>query len=375
MDLYEFQGKKFFAEYGIKVPQGTVITSPEDTLPDMPAGGVVKTQVLTGGRGKAGGVIICNNNEEIKAAVQKLFGMDIKGHEAHQLLIEEKADIAKEFYFSIFINRAHKVPSLMFSASGGMNIESVPKDQIAIVDVNPLLGIQDYMITTLLNRFDLDCKAGIADVIRKAWKLFTDKKLQLLEINPLIETKDGEVMALDSKITMDDWAIDPSIDTKRQEGGTQTEFERKMIPYGMMAVEMDGDVIVYSSGAGVAMATADCVAARGVKLRAIVDEGSFSSAPPDEEGQRKAAEVQKNILALNPKVILINMHFQAGKTDQEAHTLRFAFDEAAKTIPIVARFKGRNCELAMEVMKGSPIFSTMDFTEAVDWAVAKAKEA
>lgn len=375
MDLYEFQGKKLFSEYGIKVPKGTVVTD-IDSIPDMPDGAVVKSQILSGGRGKAGGVKVCSSNDEVKAAVKGLLGASIKDHTVNTLLIEEKIDIKREFYFSIFLNRKHKVPSLMFSASGGMDIESVSKDQIAIVDVNPLLGIHDYMIKNLLNRFDIDVKDGISEIIKKAWKLFADKKLQLLEINPLVETGSGEVMALDSKITMDDWAIDPSIDVNKQEGGSQTEFERSLIKYGMNAVEMEGDVLVWSSGAGIAMATADCVKARGVSLRGVVDEGSFGSAPPEEEAQREAAKVQTYALTLNPKVILLNMHFQAGKTDQEAHTIRYAFDEAVKEgkVCVIARFKGRNCEQAMEVMKGSPIKSTLSFQEAIEWAVQAAKE-
>lgn len=374
MDLYEYQGKKLFREYGIKVPNGIIIS--DIGTNEFPEDGVVKVQVLTGGRGKAGGVKVCNTKAEVEDAVNTLLGADIKGHKVNTLLIEEKASIKREFYFSIFINRKNKVPSMMFSASGGMDIESVDKSQISIVDVNPLLGIHDYMIKDLLDRFDIDAKNEISDVIKKAWKLFADKKLQLLEINPLIETESGEITALDSKVTMDDWAIDPDIDVNKQEGGSQTEFERSLIKYGMNAVEMDGDVLVWSAGAGIAMATADCIKAKGISLRGVVDEGSFGSAPPDEEAQREAAKVQQTALTLKPKVILLNMHFQAGKTDQEAHTIRFAFDEAVKNgqVKVIARFKGRNCEKAMEVMKGSPIKATMSFQEAIDWTVEAAKE-
>ena len=157
MDLYEYQGKKLFNEYGIRVPNGKLI-SITDEIKDLPNEGVVKVQVLTGGRGKAGGVKVCNTATEVENAVKALLGFEIKGHKANAVLIENKVDIKREFYFSIFINRKNKVPSLMFSASGGMDIESVPRNQIAIVDFNPLLGIHDYMIKNLLNRFEINTK-------------------------------------------------------------------------------------------------------------------------------------------------------------------------------------------------------------------------
>ena len=190
MDLYEFQGKRFFADYGVKIPKGVVITS-ADELPEMPEGAVVKTQVLTGGRGKAGGVAICANSSEIQAAVEKLLGAKIKGHAAKRLLIEEKADIAREFYLSIFINRKAKTPSIMFSDQGGVNIESVPKDRISIVNVNPLIGLRGYMIKQLLAPFAIERKEEITKVIQRIYQLFTDKKLQLVEINPLVLTISG----------------------------------------------------------------------------------------------------------------------------------------------------------------------------------------
>ena len=370
MDLYEYQGKRFFADYGIQTPTGTVVSSVEQ-VPDMPNGGVVKTQVLTGGRGKAGGVAICKNAQEVKDAVERLLGTAIKGHTAKQLLVEERVDIAHEYYMSIFINRKDKVPSLMFSDQGGMNIESVDREKIKIVDVNPLLGIYDYMIRELLSPFQIDHKDQITQINKKAYHLFKEKKLQLLEINPLVQTKDGQIIALDSKITMDDWAIDASVDVANQEGGNSTEFERELLRHGMTAVEMEGDVVVYSSGAGVAMATADCVKNRGATLRAVIDENTLPAARDDEELRQKAAAVMRRVLDLNPKVILINMHFQAGMCDLEAKTIKLAFEEAAKTLPIIARFKGRRADEAVEVLKDTPIYVTQSFKEACDMAVSK----
>lgn len=172
MDLYEFQGKRFFADYGVKIPKGVVITS-ADELPEMPEGAVVKTQVLTGGRGKAGGVAICANSSEIQAAVEKLLGAKIKGHAAKRLLIEEKADIAREFYLSIFINRKAKTPSIMFSDQGGVNIESVPKDRISIVNVNPLIGLAtpvNSSMSSMMDRAEVIDDSHVALYLKYAYK-------------------------------------------------------------------------------------------------------------------------------------------------------------------------------------------------------------
>ncbi|MBC5747782.1 acetate--CoA ligase family protein [Dysosmobacter sp. NSJ-60] len=370
MDLYEYQGKQFFADYGIPVPRGVVVSSVEET-PDLPNGGVVKTQVLTGGRGKAGGVAVCQSSAEVQDAVHRLLGTVIKGHAARRLLVEERIEIEHEYYMSIFINRKNQVPSLMFSDQGGMNIESVAKENIKIVDINPLLGIYGYMIRELLSQFQIEHKDQITEIITKAYRLFKEKKLQLLEINPLVQTKNGEIVALDSKITMDDWAIDSSVDVAAQEGGNSTEFERELLKHGMTAVEMEGDVVVYSSGAGVAMATADCIKNRGASLRAVIDENTLPAARDDEELRNKAAAVMRRVLDLKPKVILINMHFQAGMCDLEAKTIKLAFEEAAKTMPIIARFKGRRADEAVEVLKGTSIYVTQSFKEACDVAVSK----
>ena len=370
MDLYEFQGKRFFADYGVKIPKGVVITS-ADELPEMPEGAVVKTQVLTGGRGKAGGVAICANSSEIQAAVEKLLGAKIKGHAAKRLLIEEKADIALEFYLSIFINRKAKTPSIMFSDQGGVNIESVPKDRISIVNVNPLIGLRGYMIKRLLTPFAIERKEEITKVIQRIYQLFTDKKLQLVEINPLVLTKSGEVMALDAKVTMDDWVIDPSVDIEQQEGGGMTEFEREMLKHEVVAVEMEGDIAVYANGAGVSMATADCVKHRGARIRAVVDEGSLPAARDDQALRTESAGVMRLLLDLKPKVILMNMHFQAGMLDLEALTIKEAFGEVCKEIPIVVRFKGRNAAEACEILKDSGMYVTQSFKEACDIAVSK----
>lgn len=371
MDLFEYQGKKFFSDAGINIPNGSILVSSPEEVPEIKRGVVVKPQVQIGGRGKAGAINICNTTEEVKEAVDKLLKTPIKGHLAKNILIEDKVDIKKEYYFSILINRKHKVPYMMFTDMGGMDIESMGENNIAFQDINPLLGLQDYMVKKLLSRFSLENPAAVAETIKKCYALFDSKKMLLLEINPLVLTESGDIVALDAKLTLDDWAIDESIDLKHQEAGDLTPFEKQFLEYQVTAVEMDGDIVVFCGGAGAAMATADSIAARGGKVRAIIDLGTLSTDSTDPEVSAYAAEAMRTLLMLNPKVIFINFYFEAGRLDYSAKTIKAAFEEVSKTIPVVVRFKGRMAEEGLEILKGTSMYLTTSYDEACKLALNK----
>ncbi len=370
MNLFEYQGKKFFSDAGISVPKSILVATVNE-IPEISGSVVVKPQVQIGGRGKAGAISICNTTSEVKEAVERHLKTPIKGHLAKKILIEDKVDIKKEYYFSIFINRKSKVPTMMFTDMGGVDIESLSEDNITFQDVNPLLGLQDYMISKIVNKFSLENVNAVKDVIKKCYKLFTNKKMQLLEINPLVLTKNGDVIAIDSKVILDDWFIDESIDLKEQESGDLTEFEKKFMEYQTNAVEMDGDVVVYGGGAGAAMATADSIAARGGSIRAIIDLGTLFSGSDDEESQKREIEAMKTILMLEPKVILINFYFQAIKLNYAAKIIKNAFAEASKTIPVVVRFKGRMSKEGIEMLRDTPMHLTTSYDEACRLALSK----
>jgi succinyl-CoA synthetase beta subunit len=337
MNLFEYQGKRLFSEYGIPVPRGVLVTDLKE-VPSL-SSGVVKPQVLIGGRGKAGAIKFVDSTEQARKMVQYFLEVPVKGFKANKILIEDKVDIAKEYYFSIFVNRANKCISLMFSPAGGIDIENNSKE-ISTVDVNPLIGLREYMIKTLLSRFTYNIE--LSEVIKKAYKLFTEKKMMLLEINPLVLTSSGELMALDAKIVLDDWVVDNNIrEESAQSGGSATPFERAFAEVGANAVELDGDIAILAGGAGASMASADSLVRRGGKVRCIIDRGTMPASSPDEAVRQKIAEVERTILTLNPKVIFLNMYFQAGRMDYECATMKLAFEEAAKSIPVVARCVGR----------------------------------
>lgn len=355
MNLFEYQGKRLFSEYGIPVPRGTIVADVKQ-VPSLPTGGVVKPQILIGGRGKAGAIRFVDSKEQAEELVEHFLKIPVKGHQAEKILIEEKIDIAKEYYFSIFVNRPNKCISLMFSPAGGVEIEDNDSGEISIVDINPLIGLQGYMIKTLLSRFALDGNREFDAFIKKAYHLFTEKKMMLLEINPLVITGSDEFMALDAKVVLDDWVVDDNIrEENKQSNGSLTPFERAFAEVGANAVELDGDIAILAGGAGASMATADSIVRRGGKVRCIIDRGTIPADSADESIRKQMAEVERMMLTLNPKVIFINLYFQAARMDYECATIKLAFEEAAKTVPVVARCMGRMAKEGRQLLMPTPI--------------------
>jgi succinyl-CoA synthetase beta subunit len=363
MNLFEYQGKRLFSEYGIPVPQGILITE-LGQIPHLPRGGVIKPQILTGGRGKAGAIRFVDSEEQATVLAEHFLNVPVKGHQAEKILIEEKVDIAKEYYFSIFVNRPNKCISLMFSPAGGVEIEGNDSKEISIVEVNPLIGLQDYMVKTLLSRFALNNKEFDA-LIKKAYSLFTEKKMMLLEINPLVTTGSGKLMALDAKVVLDDWVVDDNIrEENKQSSNSMTPFERLFAEAGANAVELDGNIAILAGGAGASMATADSIVRRGGKVRCIIDRGTIQANSADETIRKQVAEVEQMILTLNPKVIFINLYFQAGRMDYECATLKLAFEKAAQTVPVVARCVGRMANEGRQLLMPTPIRVITSYEEA-----------
>lgn len=371
MNLFEYQGKRMLREAGIPVPEGILVAAPEE-LSGYDSG-VAKAQVLTGGRGKAGAIKKCSNADELRTAVDKILRMTVKGHPVKKVLVEEACDIESEYYFSISIDRKKKCFCVMFTDQGGMEIEALPHGKIKRVDVNPLIGLRAYMLKQLLFPFGLDKDKELKEIMLKAYDLFTEKQMQLLEINPLARKKDGSLMALDSKVTLDDWNVDDSLKTDDMKAGDMTEFERRMAEYDVTAVEMNGDIAVIGAGAGVSMATADSIVSRGGSVRAIIDLGTLPSDSADEEKSDYAAGAYKLLLTIKPKVILINEYMQAGRLDYEARTIKKALGEAAEAVPVIFRNKGRKAEGAVEILRDSKIYITESYEEAIERALEAAK--
>jgi succinyl-CoA synthetase beta subunit len=278
VDLFEFQAKDLFATYGIPVPKGKVATTPDEAravAAELGGRVVVKSQVKTGGRGKAGGIKLADDPDDARAKAEQILGMDIKGHTVRQVLVEEASDIAKEYYFSILLDRANRSYLVMASAEGGMDIEEVARtkpEALARIPIDPLTGIDRDQAVQIARQAQFDEQAvdGAADIITKLWTAFDASDATLVEVNPMILTGDGRVVALDGKVTVDDNALYRQVELdKLDDADPGDPLERLAKAKDLNYVKLDGQVGIIGNGAGLVMSTLDVVAyaGRGARRR------------------------------------------------------------------------------------------------------------
>ena len=347
MDLYEYQGKQLFAGHGIPVPSGQVAETPEEARAAAESIGgrvVVKAQVQVGGRGKAGGIKVADTPDEAEARARDILGMDIKGHTVHRVWIEAASEIAKEYYASVTFDRGEKKPLVMLSAAGGVDIEEVAAerpDELARLHIDPLTGFQQHHGRWLIyhSGIDVEAQKGVLDILTKLYAAFVDLDATLLEINPLILTADGRVIALDAKVTIDNNALYRHPDVAAlQESVTSDPQERLAQEKGVTYVKLDGDVGILGNGAGLVMSTLDVVALAGGRPANFLDAG----------GGSRADEVVAalEVLLSDPKVksLLVNIFGGITRCDEVAEGLLTALDRLGTTLPIVVRLDGTNEE-------------------------------
>ncbi len=274
MDLMEYQAKELFAKHGVPVTVGTVITSPEEAEAAAEAEGgrvVVKAQVKTGGRGKAGGVKLAQDPQDAVAKAREILGMDIKGHTVHRALIAPAADIAEEYYFSFLVDRAHRNYLCIASTEGGVEIEVTAHenpDAIARVSIDPQVGVDDAKAAEIVaaTGFDASIADQAADAIKKLWTVFIEEDATLVEVNPLVKLGDGSLEALDGKVSLDDNADFRHEDHVRFEVTEDADpLELAAQEKGLNYVKLDGAVGIIGNGAGLVMSTLDVVAYAGEK--------------------------------------------------------------------------------------------------------------
>jgi succinyl-CoA synthetase beta subunit len=354
LDLFEYQGKELFARHGIPVPSGEAAETPAEARAAAERIGgtiVVKAQVQVGGRGKAGGIKLAANADEAEARAGEILGMDIKGHTVHRVWIEEASDIAKEYYASITFDRGEKKPLVMLSAMGGVDIESVADehpDKLARLHVDPLSGFHPHHARRLCYEADIDAGAmkGVIDILLKLYEGFIDLDATLMEVNPLIWTTDGRVIALDAKVTIDGNSLyrHPDI-LALQEAGTADPQERMAQEKGVTYVKLDGDVGIMGNGAGLVMSTLDVVALAGGRPANFLDAGGGSQA----DEVVSALEV----LLSDDKVksLLINIFGGITRCDEVANGLLTAIEQLGATLPIVVRLDGTNEEEGRAIIR------------------------
>jgi succinyl-CoA synthetase beta subunit len=345
VDLYEYQGKQLFARFGIPVSEGLLASTPaeaREAAERLSGPVVVKAQVLTGGRGKAGGIKLADTAADAQARAAEILGMDIRGHRVRHVWIEQASDIAAEWYFSITFDRAAKRSLFMLTTEGGIDIEQVAAERperIARLHVDPLVGSQPYQASNLIFRAGIPAqhRRGLALIIERAYRAYTETDAVLVEINPLIVTTAGELRALDAKYSVDDNALfrHPDIAAMRdvEAADPQEQLARER---GVTYVKLDGDVGILGNGAGLVMSTLDVVAEAGGRPANFLDVG----------GGAQADEIVAalEVLLSDPKVraVLFNVFGGITRGDEVARGILAALERLQVDVPIVVRLDGTN---------------------------------
>jgi len=380
MDLLEYQGKQFFARYGIPVSDGEAVTTVDDAVAAADRLGypvVVKAQVHTGGRGKAGGVKLATNTDEAREHATNILGLDIKGHIVRTVWIEKASDIAEEYYASFTLDRSAKKHLGMLSAEGGVEIEAVAEenpDAIAKIWIDPVDGLTEDAAREWVQAANLnpDANEGAVDILRKLYTAYTDGDADLCEINPLILKPTGEVHALDAKVTLDGNSTFRHEDYAQYDE-TQVRDEREADAHakGLQYVGLDGYVGVIANGAGLAMSTVDIVNQVGGKPANFLDIGGGANA----EVMAGALEVINN--DPNVKSIFINIFGGITKGDEVANGIVTALGRVQIDAPIVIRIDGTNAAEGRAILaehESDKLISKPTMVEAAETVVAIAQE-
>ncbi|NLJ53576.1 MAG: ADP-forming succinate--CoA ligase subunit beta, partial [Intrasporangiaceae bacterium] len=384
--LFEYQARDVFEKHGVPVLAGAVATTPQEARAaaeeiGAKSGGVtvVKAQVKTGGRGKAGGVKVAKSAEEAEQHAEAILGMDIKGHTVHKVMIAQGAQIAEEYYFSILLDRANRSYLAMCSKEGGMEIEQLAEERpeaLAKVEVDPNVGIDDHKAQEIVDAagFDADTGAAIVPVLKSLWTVYHSEDATLVEVNPLVKTEAGDIVALDGKVTLDANAAFRQPDHAALEDVAAADpLEAAAKEKDLNYVKLDGNVGVIGNGAGLMMSTLDVVAYAGEQ---------YGSSPANflDIGGGASAEVMANglhIILSDPQVksVFVNVFGGITACDAVANGIVGALEKLGdeEDRPLVVRLDGNNVEEGRRILAdfNHPLVT---IEETMDGAAAKAAE-
>jgi succinyl-CoA synthetase beta subunit len=385
VDLFEYQARDIFAAHGVPVLDAVVAQTPEEARAgaEKLGGGtvVVKAQVKTGGRGKAGGVKLAHSPEEAQARAAEILGMDIKGHTVHRVMVAQGAKIAEEYYFSVLLDRANRTYLAMASVEGGMDIEQLAVERpeaLARVAVDPITGIDEAKAREIVEQagFADDVADQIAGVIQQLWEVYRDEDATLVEVNPLVRTEDGRIIALDGKVSLDENAeFRHSGHAALQDVSATDPLEQAAKAKGLNYVKLDGSVGIIGNGAGLVMSTLDVVAYAGEEF------GGVKPANFLDIGGGASAEVMANgleIILSDPQVRSVFVNVFGGITACDAvangivqaiELLKGRGDVIDK--PLVVRLDGNNAVEGRRILDAAE----HDIVEMVDTMDAAAKRA
>ena len=363
MNLLEYRGKEIFARYGLRVPNGKVVTTPAE-LEGTTYPAVLKVQVGVGGRGKAGGVKFANSIEEARTLVPELMALTIKGYKVRKVLVAEKLEIAQEVYLGIVLDRLNRCPVLLATAMGGMEVEDVPANKMFKAPIDPLVGLRPYHLREMsaFLGFPKDIASQMENIMETLWKIYRELDCTLIEVNPTAITPNGEVYCADAKVVLDNDAL-----FRHPEFVHEPEdippLEAKAKEEGIAFVQLDGDIGVIANGAGLTMATLDMLARFGGKPAIFLDLGGT-----DDPEKVKACFRLMN--EARPSKIFLNIFGGITKCDTVALGVTKVIEEENIKIPLVARIKGRNEDLAREILSKAGIEAEGSFEKAAEKVVA-----
>ncbi len=392
MDLFEYQAKDLFAKHGVPCPPGEVATTVEDAVAAAERLGtpvMVKAQVKTGGRGKAGGVKFCPTIEDVRAKAGDILGLDIKGHTVHRVLITPAADIGEEYYVSYLLDRANRTFLAMASKDGGMEIEQLAVEKpeaLAMIPVDALRGVDEAKAAEIADagRFPAEVRDQVIEVLQQLWVVFQKEDATLVEVNPLVRTPDDKIIALDGKVTIDENAGFRQPDHEALEVREESDpFELAAKAKDLNYVKLDGEVGIIGNGAGLVMSTLDVVAYSGQEVAAETGGTAVRPANFLDIGGGASAEVMANgleIILSDPSVrsIFVNVFGGITACDAVADGIVQAFAVLASRgesvdKPLVVRLDGNNAEIARKILDDAAL-PGLERVDTMDGAARRAAE-
>jgi len=376
MKLQEYQSKQLFAKYGIPVPKGRVAataTEAKQIAEELGGRVVIKSQVLVGGRGKAGGIRLAKNPSEAEEMATLILGMEIKGLPVRKVLVDEAAQIEKEIYLGITNDRAARKPVMMASSAGGVEIEEVARltpEKIIKAHIFPLLGLRDYQARDIAAGIDLPREHWriFGQIARGLWQAYADCDATLAEVNPLVITSGNQLLAVDGKMVLDDNALFLHTDlAEMRDLDVEAPSEIEARKFGLSFIKLDGNIGCMVNGAGLAMTTMDIIKLFGGEPANFLDIGGGA-------GAEKVSAAMRIILAdPNVKTILLNVFGGITRCDEVARGILSALSEVKTKVPMVIRLVGTNAEEGRRILANANMVTAETLVDAAQKAVAIAK--
>ena len=376
MKLHEYQAKALFEAHDIPIPKGEVVSMPEKArmaAQDLGGRAAVKAQVLVGGRGKAGGILIAQDPEEAQECASRILGAQIGGLEVKKVLVEAVADITAEIYLCITNDRTRCKSAIVASASGGVDIEEIAKaepDSIVRQYIDPFTGLLDYQVRAVASGIDLELSLweGFAEICHALYRCFVNNGASIAEVNPLIVAGDGALIALDGKMVLDDNAVAQSPELSQMRNmDDESPQEVEARKNGLAYVALDGNIGCMVNGAGLAMGTMDIIKYFGGAPANFLDIGGGA------EKSKVTAAIRIILADSNVKALLINIFGGITRCDEVAQGLLDALAEAPARVPVVVRLVGTNEDEGRKMLADSELITATSLTEGVRKVIAAAQ--